>query len=477
MGLRKKDLIAAIESVSRLADMQYEQANGELNSMHRRLVKGRKEFEQAVVKTMEAVIHMSAMDLTLDTNIKILDQINHSMNDTADTITETAAAAAGISGDVSKAHESLTASIVDVSGESAKIMEEISSCEKHLNSVTEFSSDAISNAMEMKADIQGLLDIVSHMGEAIDAIHAISSQTNLLALNASIEAARAGESGKGFAVVAESIRKLADETKVLTESMGTFLSSVRDASLKSAGSVDTTVSELEHMNENIQMIWKITGESRESIVHINDSVSSIASVSEQISSSMDEMDKHTRYVNGLCSNLKEHAQSLEVSGKSIAELIDPSKEIEKHLDESARIMGKMAQDTFYMLDNQVILHCIKSAIDAHHSWLAALGEMAQSGQLRPLQTDCTKCGFGHFYYAFKPANEGIQDLWKGLEEKHKTFHSFGTEMISAIESGSTGRLKQIYEKAELCSWDLAADFEKLYEMIGNLTKENIRIFE
>lgn len=47
----------------------------------------------------------------------------------------------------------------------------------------------------------------------------ISDQTNLLALNASIESARAGEAGKGFAVVAEEIRNLADETRILTESI------------------------------------------------------------------------------------------------------------------------------------------------------------------------------------------------------------------------------------------------------------------
>ena len=66
MRMRKRDSNVAIESISRLVEMQYQPTNGELNNIHKRLISGRKEFEQAVKKTMDALIHMSAMDLTLE---------------------------------------------------------------------------------------------------------------------------------------------------------------------------------------------------------------------------------------------------------------------------------------------------------------------------------------------------------------------------------------------------------------------------
>lgn len=477
MKIRKRTFGTALNAVSRLVEMEYVPQNQELNEIHRRLMKGRREFEQAATKTMDAVIHMSAMDLTLEASAATIEQINSSMEVAVDGISESAGSTAGIASEVSKAHENLTATIIEVSDESSSIMEDIHNCESELTSVTELSSSAISTAQEMKADIGGLIETIRNMTEVIAAINSISAQTNLLALNASIEAARAGEAGRGFSVVAEEIRSLAEETKSLTGRMGTFVVDIQEASRKSSDSVDTTVSELERINENIQNVWKITGQNRKGMDHIADSVSSLAAVSEEISSSMHELDNQMQYINEECLDLRGNMESLAASSNSIAKLAEPSKMIEKHLEESTQIMGSMIQDAFYMLDNKVLLNCLNSAVDAHHNWLNTLAEMARTGTLKVLQTDYTKCGLGHFYYAFKPVNPQIIDIWNGLEAKHRTFHSYGVEMIRAIQSGHSSELEQIYKKAEACSKDLNADFQSMIRIIGALSKEGVRIFE
>ena len=325
--------------------------------------------------------------------------------------------------------------------------------------------------------MDGLLGIIQHLNEAIAAISSISAQTNLLALNASIEAARAGEAGKGFAVVAEEISELADRTKALTGRMGEFVNSIQAASRKSSGSVDATVEELEHINEDIQKVWELTGNNRTGMDHIAGSVSSLAAVSEEISSSMNELDSQMQSVNEQSRNLKDNACLLAVSSRAIAELVEPSKAIESHLDESVKIMGNMARDAFYMLDNQIILNCLNRAISAHQAWLGTLQDIARTGELKALQTDCTKCGFGHFYFAFKPVNPKVTGIWEGLDTKHRNFHACGTEMISAVRAGSNSGLQGIYEKAEACSRELLSDFRKLIQTIELLSREQVRIFE
>ena len=119
-----------------------------------------------------------------------------------------------------------------------------------------------------------------------------------------------GEAGKGFAVVAEEIRKLAEQTQNMTANMSEFVERIK-ASAKSSDSANTAVEALGDMSEKINSAWEINDANQKSVGKISDSISSLAAVSEEISSSMDEMANQANHIQQQCEQQQQDAQRLE----------------------------------------------------------------------------------------------------------------------------------------------------------------------
>ncbi|GFI30462.1 MAG: hypothetical protein HFH50_01030 [Lachnospiraceae bacterium] len=446
MGLGKTKKL--VKSISELRDDNYA-GEPELGSIYQRLVHSRDQFSEILEKNLKAVMQISSLDLTVQHETDKILEISHNVAKATEVIF-------GASGDHSEVEgnnslEQLTNTIIRVSEETEEVYQKIEKGQQELTAIRDLSSQAIEVSKEMRKDMDELLDVINNMNEVIAGIESISMQTNLLALNASIEAARAGRAGRGFAVVADEIRALAEQTQKLTGDMGEFVEGIRGASQKSAGSTTNTIDALGTMTGKIGNVWELNDENQKHVSKVSESVTSLAAVSEEISSTMAEMENQLR-------NSTDFMRDI---GNELMKATEPVVEIEETLDSAVKQMGAMSADSFFHMKNSEFCRYVQNAIHAHRTWIKNLEKMVRERVIVPLQLDSTKCGFGHFYYSFTPEIPGIREIWDGLAEKHQKFHGFGSDVINALFSEDYAKAEQVCRAAEEYSRELISDMEKM----------------
>ncbi len=440
-----------IQSVSELKNVDYS-GEPELRDMYHRLVDGREQFAEILEKNFKAVMQISSLDLTMQHETDKIIEISHNVAKAAEVIFGTNGDHSEVEG--SNSLEQLTNTIIRVSEETEEVHQKIGEGQEELTSIRDLSSQAIEVSKEMRRDMDELLNVINNMNEVIAGIDSISMQTNLLSLNASIEAARAGQAGRGFAVVADEIRGLAEQTQKLTGDMGEFVESIKSASQKSAGSTTSTIDALGTMTQKIGNVWELNDENQKHVSKVSESVTSLAAVSEEISSTMAEMENQ----------LKNSTDFMREIGNELMEATRPVVEIEGILDAAVKQMGKMSKDSFFHLENREFCKYVQNAIVAHRNWIGNLEKMVQERVIVPLQLDSSKCGFGHFYYSITPDIPGIRQIWDNLGEKHKKFHEFGRDAIQALFDEDYKRAELICREAKEYSGELISDLEKMIQM-------------
>uniref|UniRef100_UPI0013CF5B70 methyl-accepting chemotaxis protein n=1 Tax=Pseudomonas viridiflava TaxID=33069 RepID=UPI0013CF5B70 len=134
---------------------------------------------------------------------------------------------------------------------------------------------------ELGQAMQRLTEDSGKIGSVIDVIKAVAEQTNLLALNAAIEAARAGEQGRGFAVVADEVRSLAQRTQNSTTEIEALIQALQQGTGAAAGLMDASL-------QRTEGTVVLARQAEQALVEINQSISTIEQMSQQISASAEQ---------------------------------------------------------------------------------------------------------------------------------------------------------------------------------------------
>ncbi len=155
MVIRRKKA-ELIKAVSELKETDYSK-EPELNSIYRRLSKGRKQFGEILEKNFKAVMQISSLDLTMQHQTEKIVEITRDVARATETIFGTSMDNPMMTGKSNNQHEELTSTIIEVSSASEEVYRKIESGQNELTLIKELSSQTIEISKELPADLSVMI--------------------------------------------------------------------------------------------------------------------------------------------------------------------------------------------------------------------------------------------------------------------------------------------------------------------------------
>lgn len=395
--------------------------------------------------------------LLSESNLAVVEETNASMSSVNDTVNQT------------------SDTLQQLADASEELMKSNHNSLQQLKDINDLKDNVILDATVMGEKIDQLVDMANRVNDIVSGVEAIAEQTNLLALNASIEAARAGEHGRGFAVVAEEIRKLADDTKKSLDNMKAFVKNIQVAASEGKESMDNTMSLTQKMSQEIGLI---TGTMEENVDMLQTTISKV----QDINDSMNDIKRATEEINRAMEissrdseNLAHMTQVIHQDALASANFAKQIAQIDNELSEIVKEQMDALQGSSNALSNEEFLETIENAKDAHTRWINNLDRVINDMKSYPLQTDSTKCAFGHFYHAVKVVHPAIAEDWAKIGDIHDDFHAMGEATIKAVENGDEATAREYRKKAGEFSKEMFVYLDKVANEIINMTKQGIHI--
>lgn len=149
---------------------------------------------------------------------------------------------------VASAIDQTASNVQLVAAASEELSASVTAIRDQVGRSTHMASAAVEVSKRTDIEVNGLLEAVETVSEAVSLISAIAHQTNMLALNATVESERAGEAGRGFAVVAGEIKGLAAQTATATHQIEGEIDRMREATHSTVGAIRDIAHSIQQIN-------------------------------------------------------------------------------------------------------------------------------------------------------------------------------------------------------------------------------------
>jgi methyl-accepting chemotaxis protein len=424
----------------------------------------------------EEMISISAKDLLMlvtqmssyDVNMS---QISYDLKDFAKEIAELSESNLAIVEEttasmyvVTEAVNNSSATLEKLAESSEKLIEKNNESIQKLSEINKLKENVMENSTIMRDKIDELVELTNKVNEIVNSVGAIAEQTNLLSLNATIEAARAGENGKGFAIVAAEIRKLSDNTRKSLEGMSSFMSHIEAAAGNGRQSMINTIESSKEMSSKIDDVYSTMQSNMDLLNKTIDDV-------QLVNTTMSEVKISTNQINTAMETSSEDAEKLSFMTQTIfndsmksAELANQITKIDDSLSDITKNLFASLSGGAHNITNEEFKVNIMNARTAHRNWMVNLRKIVEEVKVYPLQTNSTKCAFGHFYHTISVDHPSIIEDWNAIEDIHNNFHDCGHKVINAIKNYQKSEAQTYFVEAETLS-------NKIFELLDKIEKE------
>lgn len=321
---------------------EFKELTGSLNAMiesMRGLMRDMKQFGSKVTGLAEDVSDKTGA-------------INTSMQDIARAMDEVAGGVQGQAEDTESSNENMISFSENITTVTEKTSHMGQTADKAIEAVEQGrvivqelsgkSDTTVSLTRVLVDDIDAVQKNSEEIKSFVDVINSIAGQTNLLSLNASIEAARAGEAGRGFAVVAEEIRKLADQSKESGNKIHEIVKKIGETADKTTASAREAESMVNEQARALQETVNVFGMIQDCVGEL---VEGIRVITQRLEESMLEKDK----VEGSLQNIASVSEEVAASTQEVTATLGEQVSVVQTLKEEVELLRSDALE----LDNSI----------------------------------------------------------------------------------------------------------------------------